>query len=205
VRRLADHGLTAWQEVLEHNYEGLVAKDPESRYVGGRSLWWLGVKQPQYREIERGNSTSRSWTEQGTAGTIAVPRATGRPASARRGGAALERPNADGRKSAPCPGSRVAARIRRAIDPLRHGQLVLAISAKDIGPPPATGLTALSLQLLWRVRRRDRGHRAARNHQPTQGVDSRRPIGSAWFYLASPSAGMRSAPESLVKRTKASA
>jgi bifunctional non-homologous end joining protein LigD len=54
VRRLADHGLKAWQEVLEHNYEGLVAKDPESRYVGGRSLWRLGVKQPQYREIERG-------------------------------------------------------------------------------------------------------------------------------------------------------
>jgi hypothetical protein len=54
VRRLADHGLKAWQEVLEHNYEGLVAKDPESRYVGGRSLWWLGVKQPQYREIEPG-------------------------------------------------------------------------------------------------------------------------------------------------------
>jgi bifunctional non-homologous end joining protein LigD len=54
VRRLADHGLKAWQEVLEHNYEGLVAKDPESRYVGGRSLKWLKVKQPHYREGERG-------------------------------------------------------------------------------------------------------------------------------------------------------
>jgi ATP-dependent DNA ligase len=54
VRRLADHGLKAWQQVLEHGYEGLVAKDPESRYVGGRSLKWLKVKQPNYREGERG-------------------------------------------------------------------------------------------------------------------------------------------------------
>ena len=54
VRRLADHGLKAWQQVLEHGYEGLVAKDPESRYVGGRSLKWLKVKQPKYREGERG-------------------------------------------------------------------------------------------------------------------------------------------------------
>ena len=28
VRRLADHGLKAWQEVVECGYEGLVAKDP---------------------------------------------------------------------------------------------------------------------------------------------------------------------------------
>ncbi len=54
ARRLADHGLKAWQQVLEHGYEGLVAKDPESRYVGGRSLKWLKVKQPHYREVERG-------------------------------------------------------------------------------------------------------------------------------------------------------
>jgi bifunctional non-homologous end joining protein LigD len=54
VRRLADHGLKAWQQVLEHGYEGLVAKDPESRYVGGRTLKWLKVKQPKYREGERG-------------------------------------------------------------------------------------------------------------------------------------------------------
>jgi hypothetical protein len=51
---LADHGLKAWQQVLEHGYEGLVAKDPESRYVGGRTLKWLKVKQPNYREGERG-------------------------------------------------------------------------------------------------------------------------------------------------------
>jgi len=49
VRRLADHGLKAWQQVLEHAWEGLVAKDPESRYVGGRSLKWLKVKIPKYR------------------------------------------------------------------------------------------------------------------------------------------------------------
>jgi ATP-dependent DNA ligase len=54
VRRLADHGLKAWQTVLEHGWEGLVAKDPESRYVAGRSLKWLKVKVPKYREGERG-------------------------------------------------------------------------------------------------------------------------------------------------------
>jgi bifunctional non-homologous end joining protein LigD len=54
VRRLVDHGLKAWQEVLDRGWEGLVAKDPESRYVAGRSLRWLKVKQPKYREGERG-------------------------------------------------------------------------------------------------------------------------------------------------------
>jgi bifunctional non-homologous end joining protein LigD len=54
VRRLADNGLKAWQQVLERGYEGLVAKDPASLYVGGRSLQWLKVKQPHYREGERG-------------------------------------------------------------------------------------------------------------------------------------------------------
>ncbi len=54
VRRLADDGLTAWQEVLTRGYEGLVAKDPASPYVGGRTLKWLKVKQPKYREGERG-------------------------------------------------------------------------------------------------------------------------------------------------------
>ena len=54
IRRLADHGLKAWQQVLEHGWEGYVAKDPESRYVGGRSLKWLKVKVPTYREVERG-------------------------------------------------------------------------------------------------------------------------------------------------------
>jgi ATP-dependent DNA ligase len=46
--------LKAWQQVIEPGYEGLVAKDPESPYVGGRTLKWLKVKQPKYREGERG-------------------------------------------------------------------------------------------------------------------------------------------------------
>lgn len=31
-----------------------MAKDPASPYVGGRTLRWLKVKQPKYREGERG-------------------------------------------------------------------------------------------------------------------------------------------------------
>ena len=31
-----------------------MAKDPTSRYVSGRTLKWLKVKQPKYRECERG-------------------------------------------------------------------------------------------------------------------------------------------------------
>jgi ATP-dependent DNA ligase len=31
-----------------------VAKDPESRYIPGRSLSWLKVKQKDYRKEERG-------------------------------------------------------------------------------------------------------------------------------------------------------
>jgi len=54
VRRLADDGLKAWGQVLERGYEGLVAKDPASPYVGGRTLKWLKVKQRDYRVEERG-------------------------------------------------------------------------------------------------------------------------------------------------------
>jgi len=57
VRLQADDGLKAWQKVIERGYEGLVAKDPTSSYVGGRSLKWLKVKQPKYREGERGWET----------------------------------------------------------------------------------------------------------------------------------------------------
>jgi len=46
--------LLTLQEVLERGYEGLVTKDPQSSYVGGRTLAWLKVKQPKYREEERG-------------------------------------------------------------------------------------------------------------------------------------------------------
>ena len=54
VRRLADDGLAAWQQAIERGYEGLVAKDPASPYVGGRRLKWLKVKQREYRVEERG-------------------------------------------------------------------------------------------------------------------------------------------------------
>jgi ATP-dependent DNA ligase len=53
-RRLSANGLEAWKEVIRAGWEGLVAKDPESLYVGGRTLKWLKVKQPRYREGERG-------------------------------------------------------------------------------------------------------------------------------------------------------
>jgi ATP-dependent DNA ligase len=39
VRRLTDNGPKAWQQVLERGYEGLVAKDSTSPYVGGRTLF----------------------------------------------------------------------------------------------------------------------------------------------------------------------
>jgi len=54
VRRLSTNGLKAWQEVIRAEWEGLVAKDPESPYVGGRTLKWLKVKQRDYRVEERG-------------------------------------------------------------------------------------------------------------------------------------------------------
>ena len=54
ARRLAANGLEAWAQVLKAGYEGLVGKDDASPYVGGRTLKWLKVKQPQYCEGERG-------------------------------------------------------------------------------------------------------------------------------------------------------
>jgi ATP-dependent DNA ligase len=40
--------------VVHRGWEGYAAKDPASPYVGGRALSWLKVKQPHYRERERG-------------------------------------------------------------------------------------------------------------------------------------------------------
>jgi ATP-dependent DNA ligase len=54
ARRLADDGMKAWQEVQERGYEGYVARDESSPYVGGRTLSWLKVKQKEYRVEERG-------------------------------------------------------------------------------------------------------------------------------------------------------
>jgi ATP-dependent DNA ligase len=54
ARRLSNDGFKAWEEAVSRGYEGIVAKDPESAYVSGRTLKWLKVKQPKYREQERG-------------------------------------------------------------------------------------------------------------------------------------------------------
>ncbi len=54
VRRLSSNGLKAWAHAVHKGYEGIVAKDPASPYVPGRTLHWLKVKQPKYREEERG-------------------------------------------------------------------------------------------------------------------------------------------------------
>ena len=40
--------------MLHCNYEGMVAKDPESAYTPGRTLAWLKVKQRDYRQEARG-------------------------------------------------------------------------------------------------------------------------------------------------------
>jgi ATP-dependent DNA ligase len=53
-RRQAPDGFDGWAQVLERGYEGLVGKDEASPYTEGRTLAWLKVKVPQYREGERG-------------------------------------------------------------------------------------------------------------------------------------------------------
>jgi len=54
ARRLSGSGVEAWREVEKRGYEGLVAKDESSLHVGGRTLSWLKVKQPDYRVEGRG-------------------------------------------------------------------------------------------------------------------------------------------------------
>ena len=44
ARRLPAHGLDAWAEVQRRGYEGLVAKDESSAYLGGLTRSWLKVK-----------------------------------------------------------------------------------------------------------------------------------------------------------------
>jgi bifunctional non-homologous end joining protein LigD len=46
ARRLAPNALEAWAQALERGYEGFVAKDDASPYVGGRTRAWLKVKVP---------------------------------------------------------------------------------------------------------------------------------------------------------------
>ena len=49
------HGEKRLAEALgQLGHVELVAKDPQSPYVGGRTLKWLKVKMPRYREGERG-------------------------------------------------------------------------------------------------------------------------------------------------------
>ena len=54
ARRLANSCFKAWEEAVARGYEGIVAKDPESPYLPGRTLKWLKVKQKDYRVEERG-------------------------------------------------------------------------------------------------------------------------------------------------------
>jgi ATP-dependent DNA ligase len=54
VRRLSDDGLKAWRQVVEHGWEGLVAKDLHAPSTSGRSLKWLKLKQRDHRMRERG-------------------------------------------------------------------------------------------------------------------------------------------------------
>jgi bifunctional non-homologous end joining protein LigD len=58
-RRLAPNGLKAWAQVLERQYEGLVAKDEASPYVGGRTRAWLKVKQANTEGEHRWRRTQR--------------------------------------------------------------------------------------------------------------------------------------------------
>ena len=51
ARRLADSGLKAFETAKQKGYEGLVAKDPSSPYVEGRSRFWLKVKVHQEDEF----------------------------------------------------------------------------------------------------------------------------------------------------------
>lgn len=45
ARRLAPHGLEAWEKVKAHGWEGLIAKDPASIYKPGeRTRSWVKVK-----------------------------------------------------------------------------------------------------------------------------------------------------------------
>jgi bifunctional non-homologous end joining protein LigD len=52
VRRLAANGLEAWAQMLERGYEGYVAKDDASRYIGGKTRAWLKVKVPGWTDPE---------------------------------------------------------------------------------------------------------------------------------------------------------
>ena len=52
VRRLASNGLEAWGQALGAGFEGYVAKDEASPYVGGPTRSWLKVKVPGWTDPE---------------------------------------------------------------------------------------------------------------------------------------------------------
>ena len=52
VRRLADERLGGVGQVLGHGFEGYVAKDEASPYVGGVTRSWLKVKVPGWTDPE---------------------------------------------------------------------------------------------------------------------------------------------------------
>ncbi len=55
--RLAANSVAAFEQVKERGYEGLLAKDPQSRYVSGRSSCWVKVRQRQEGEFVIGGYT----------------------------------------------------------------------------------------------------------------------------------------------------
>ena len=69
MRRLASDGLEAWAQVVERGYEGLVAKDEASTYVGGPTRVWLKVKQGGWTvEEDRWRRTISVTTSRGPTG-----------------------------------------------------------------------------------------------------------------------------------------
>ena len=58
--RLASDGLQAYRLAIQRKFEGLVAKDPSSPYVEGRSNFWLKVKVHQEDEFVIGGFTEPS-------------------------------------------------------------------------------------------------------------------------------------------------
>ena len=59
ARRLPAHGLEAWAEVQRRGYEGLVAKDETSAYLGGRTRSWLKVKRRNGDGARSANGATR--------------------------------------------------------------------------------------------------------------------------------------------------
>ena len=60
-RRLAEHGLRAWEQVLERGYEGLVAKDARTAYRPGPTTSWRKVT----LEVSRLRSRDSLWATRG--------------------------------------------------------------------------------------------------------------------------------------------